>query len=61
MGKYEEELQNLEEMFENCPLDFLVSLSFRLDCHILERDAGYQQFIKEMEARQYQPTLKVVK
>jgi hypothetical protein len=61
MGKYEEELRDLEETFENCPLTFLRDLSFRLECHILDRDTGYQQYIKEMEARQYQPTLKVVK
>jgi hypothetical protein len=60
MEKYEKELEELEKTFANCPLTFLRSLSFRLECHILDRDTGYQQYIQEMMERQ-SVTLKIVK
>lgn len=60
MEKYEEELKSLEESFAKCPITFLRKLQFVLECHILDRDTGYQQYLEEL-SKKYGASLKVVK
>ena len=60
MEQYEEEIKNIEKMFANCPITFLRKLQFALECHILDRDTGYQQYLEEI-SKKYGASLKVVK
>ena len=60
MEQYEEEIKNIEKMFANCPITFLRKLQFALECHILDRDTGYQPYLEEI-SKKYGASLKVVK
>lgn len=49
MKESERDLDALEETLMELPIEFLKSLSFRLDCIIKDRDTDYQSWLQECE------------